>query len=162
MEAVTDKIIAELKAFSETDSDSGGISDILSVESIYFGDPGIIPVWLFPTIFVQPTRDAPVGETTGYEIRDLELLISLEIDAREFFDKDVEEAKGDRQLTQAASLMRKWLRRTANRRLDGEAGNVREVSVDSISYLPVARGSAVITKSAQLTVAVNKQYPKEN
>jgi hypothetical protein len=160
MEAVTDKLIAELKTFSETAQEDGGLVGILDIQSIYFGDPGIIPVYLYPAIFVQPMRDDPVGETTGYEIRGLEILLSLEIDAREFFDMTVEEAKGDRQLTQAATAMRKWLRRVANRRLDGEAGNVREVAIDNIAYNPAARGT-VITKSAQLTAAVNKQYPKE-
>lgn len=161
MELVIDKLKAELQTFSETSSQDGGIADILGIQSIYFGDPGIIPVWLYPAILVQPIRDAPVSETTGYEVRNLEVLISLIIDAREFFEKDVEEAKGDRKLTQAALAMRKWLRRTANRRLDGEAGNVREVAVDATNYMGEVRGS-VIAKSAQLTLAVNKQYQREN
>lgn len=161
MEQVIDKLRSELTLLSETPSDDGGIADIIGIQSIYFGDPGIIPVWLYPTITVQPTRDAPVGETTGYEVRNLEILISLVIDSREFFEKDVEEAKGDRRLVQAALAMRKWLRRTANRRLDGEAGNVREVVVDTTNYMGEVRGS-VIAKSAQLTLTVNKQYQREN
>jgi hypothetical protein len=160
MEQVIDKLRSELTTLSETSESDGGIAEILAIQSIYFGDPGIIPVWLYPAILVQPIRDAPVSETTGYEIRNLEVLISLIIDSREFFEKDVEEAKGDRKLTQAALAMRKWLRRTANRRLDGEAGNVREVAVDATNYMVEVRGS-VIAKSAQLTLAVNKQYQRE-
>lgn len=161
MELVVDKLVRELETLSETPVNDGGIAEILKIESVYFGDPGIIPVWLYPAILVQPIRDAPVSETTGYEVRSLEVLISLIIDSREFFEKDVEEAKGDRKLTQAALAMRKWLRRTANRRLDGEAGNVREVAVDATNYMVEVRGS-VIAKSAQLTLAVNKQYQREN
>src|SRR5688500_10297820 len=157
MELVVDKVRQELTALSETPSDEGGIADILGIESIYFGDPGIIPVWLYPAILVQPISDAPVSETTGYEIRNLQVLISLIINSTEFFEKDVEEAKGDRKLTQAALAMRRWLRRTANRRLDGEAGNVREVAVDATNYMVEVRGS-VIAKSAQVTLIVNKQY----
>lgn len=159
MELVIDKLIAELNTFAETSTSDGGISDIIKIESVYFGDPGIIPVWLYPAFLVQPIRDAPVSETTGYEVRNLEVLISLVIDSREFFEKDVQEAKGDRKLTQAAGAMRQWLRRTANRRLDGEAGNVREVSVADTNYMVEVRGQ-VIAKSAQLTLTVNKQYDK--
>ncbi len=161
MEAVIDKLRSELTALSEASESDGGIAEILEIQSIYYGDPGIIPVWLYPAILVQPISDAPVSETTGYEVRNLQVLISLVIDSREFFEKDVEEAKGDRKLTQAALAMRKWLRRTANRRLDGEAGNVREVAVDATNYMVEVRGS-VIAKSAQLTLAVNKQYQREN
>ncbi len=160
MELVTDKLIRELTALSEQPALSGGISDILDIKVIYFGDPGIVPVWLYPMITVQPIRDAPVSETTGYEVRNLEVMITLAIDSREFFDKDAEEAKGDRKLTQAAQSMRLWLRRTANRNLDGEAGQVREVAVDAINYTPEVRGS-VITKSAQLTLSANKQYQRQ-
>lgn len=159
MELVVDKLISELNAWTSASAADNGIADILKVESIYFGDPGVIPVWLYPSILVQPIRDAPVSETTGYEVRNLEVLISLIIDSREFFDKDVEEAKGDRKLTQAAGSMRQWLRSVANRRLDGEAGNVREVAVDATNYMVEVRGS-VIAKSAQLTLTVNKQYDK--
>lgn len=161
MEAVVDKLIEELETFSNTSSADGGIEDIIKIEAVYFGDPGIIPQWLYPAILVQPIRDAPVSETTGYEIRNLEVLISLIIDSREFFEKDVEEAKGDRKLTQAAGAMRQWLRRTANRQLDGEAGKVREVAIDATNYMVEVRGS-VIAKSAQLTLTANKQYDKRS
>jgi hypothetical protein len=159
MEQVVDKIIAELNSIAETPVADGGIAEILKIESVYYGDPGIIPVWLYPAILEQPIRDAPLSETTGYEIRNLEILISLIINSTEFFEKDVEEAKGDRKLTQAADAIRKWLRRVANRRLDGEAGNVREVAVDATNYMVEVRGS-VIAKSAQITLTVNKQYEK--
>jgi hypothetical protein len=159
MELVTDKLISELNDWSTKPQADGGIADILKIESVYFGDPGIIPVWLYTAIMVQPIVDDPASETTGYEIRNLELLITLVINSTEFFDKDVEEATGDRKLVQAAGSMRAWLRRVANRRLDGEAGNVREVVVDATRYMVEVRGS-VIAKSAQLTLTVNKQYDK--
>lgn len=160
MEQVVDKLLKELDAFSNTIRADGGMQDIMLIEAMYFGDPGILPVYNYPAFLVQPVHDDPAYETTGYEIRELEILISLTIDAREFFDKDVPEASGDRQLVQAATALREWLRKTANRKLDGEAGNVTEVAVTDINYLPELRG-AVISKSAQITLTVNKQYPRQ-
>lgn len=160
MEQVVDKLIRELEAFSQISSQDGGMADIMHIESIYFGDPGILPVYNYPAFTVQPVRDAPVSETTGYEIRNLEVLITLTTDAREFFESDVEEATGDRKLVQAAFALRAWLRRTANRQLDGEAGKVREVAVSDTNYVAEAR-DPVIAKSAQLTLTVNKQYQRQ-
>lgn len=160
MEQVIDKVIAELNSYARADSADGGISDILDVQAVYFGDPGIIPTWLYPVITVQPIRDAPLSETTGYEVRSLEVLITLSVDSREYFDKNVEEANGDRKLTQAALAMGRWLRTVANRRLDGDAGNVREVQLNATNYMVEVRGT-VITKSAQITLTVQKQYEKQ-
>lgn len=159
MELVIDKVLRELRTFAETPVEDGGMSEVMDIEAFYFGDPGILPVYNYPAFLVQPIRDVPESETTGYEIRNLEVLISLVIDAREFFDKDTEEATGDRQLVQAALALRKWLRTVANRHLDGEAGNVREVTVSDTNYMVEAR-TPVIAKSAQLTLTVNKQYAK--
>lgn len=159
MEAVTDKIVAELSAFKDADEADGGCADILTIEAVYFGDPGVIPVNSYPCFTVQPERDSPVTETTGYEIRDLHLLVTLLIDAREFFNADVLEAAGDRKLVKTMGLLRKWLRRTANRRLDGMEG-VREVSIASTDYLVQVRED-VIAKSAQINVTVNRQYRRE-
>lgn len=159
MEEVTDKLVAELTLFKDAESVDGGCSDILSIEAVYFGDPGVIPVNSYPCFTVQPEQDVPVSETTGYEIRDLRLLITCLIDAREFFDADVNEATGDRQLVQTMGLLRKWLRRTANRRMDGLEG-VREVAIASTDYLVQVRDD-VIAKSAQINVTVNRQYRRE-
>lgn len=159
MEQVTDKIVAELNLFKDTPSASGGCSDILTIAAVYFGDPGVIPINSYPCFTVQPEQDIPVSETTGYEIRDLRLLITLLIDAREFYDASVEEATGDRQMVRTMGNLRKWLRRTANRRLDGLEG-VREVKVDATDYLVQVRDS-VVAKSAQITMTVNRQYRRE-
>jgi|SRR5687768_18314672 len=160
MEQVVDKVIRELDIFRQASQVDGGIAGIMDIEAIYFGDPGILPVYNYPAFTVQPLRDAPDSETTGYEIRNLEVLITLVIDAREFFDKDVEEATGDRKLVQVAFALRRWLRSVANRQLDGEAGPVREVVVSDTNYVAEAR-DPVIAKSAQVTLMVNKQYPKQ-
>lgn len=159
MEQITDKIVAELDLFKVADSADGGCSDIMTIEAVYFGDPGVIPVNSYPCFTVQPEQDVPVSETTGYEIRDLRLLITCLIDAREFFNADVLEATGDRQLVQAMGNLRRWLRRTANRRLDGLEG-VREVRIDSTDYLVQVRDD-VVAKSAQINVTVNRQYRRE-
>lgn len=159
MEAVTDKLVAELTLFKDAESADGGCSDILTIEAVYFGDPGVIPVNSYPCFTVQPEQDVPVSETTGYEVRDLRLLITLLVDAREYFNADVLEADGDRKMVQTMGLLRAWLRRTANRRLDGLEG-VREVAIASTDYLVQVRDD-VVAKSAQTNVTVNRQYRRE-
>lgn len=159
MEAVTDKLVSELTQFSQTPAAEGGCKDIMDIQAVYFGDPGVIPVNSYPCFTVQPEQDEPVSETTGYEVRNLRLLITCLIDAREFFNASVLEATGDRQLVQTMGNLRKWLRRTANRRLDGMEG-VREVAIDSTDYLVQVRDD-VVAKSAQINVTVNRHYRRE-
>lgn len=159
MEEVTDKIVSEITLFHETPQADGGCQDILEIAAVYFGDPGVIPVNSYPCFTVQPEQDVPVSETTGYEVRDLRLLITLLIDARDFFNADALEATGDRQIVRTMGLLRKWLRRTANRRLDDMEG-VREVQVASTDYLVQVRDE-VVAKSAQISLTVNRQYRRE-
>jgi hypothetical protein len=159
MEQVVDKLVAELNTFKATASASGGCSDVLNIEAVYWGDPGLIPSELYPCFTVEPVRDAPEKETTGYEIRDLVVTITVLIDLREYFDSSVDEAEGDRKLVQTMSLLQRWLRRTANRQMDGLAG-VREVKVSSTDYNGQVRGS-VIAKTAQVSLTVNRQYSRQ-
>jgi hypothetical protein len=157
MEEVTDKIISEVKLWMAADQADGGIADLFTINSVYFGDPGVLPVYAYPAVTVQGTRDTPQSETTGAEMRDLTILVSIMIDAREFFAASVEEATGDRDLTRAAGSLRRWLRRDSNRSLDG---TVRQLKVLTTDYVPEVRGE-IITKSAQLTLVVNKQYQRQ-
>jgi hypothetical protein len=159
MEEVTDKLVSELGLFKDADSADGGCADILTIEAVYFGDPGVIPVNSYPCFTVQPEMDEPDSETTGYEVRNLRILITLLIDAREYFNASVEEASGDRKLVQTMGLLRAWLRRTANRRMDGLTG-VREVAISRTDYLVQVRDD-VVAKSAQTNVTVNRQYRRE-
>lgn len=159
MEQVIDKIIELLTTFKSTNSASGGISDIVTIEAIYFGDPGVIPAQLYPCFTVEPVRDTPESETTGYQIRDHEISINLLIDSRQYFDTSVAEASGDRKMVKAMQALQLYLRRNANRSLAGLAG-VREVAVSETDYMVQVRGS-VIAKSARITLAVNKQYSRE-
>lgn len=159
MEEVIDKLVAEATLWSQTPVADGGIQDELTFQSVYWGDPGVMPAFSYPAITVQGTLDEPQSETTGYEVVDLTILIGIHIDARDFFDASVEEATGDRALVRAASSLRRWLRRDNNRSLDGLSG-VRELKVTTTDYLPEVRGE-VITKSAQLTLVVNKQYQRQ-
>ena len=82
MEEVIDSIVAQLGTFKNTLSSGGGCLDILPIEAVYWGDPGVIPVNSYPCFTVQPVRDVPNIETTGYEVRDLEVLITLPISCR--------------------------------------------------------------------------------
>lgn len=159
MEEIIDKLIAEVRLWADTASASGGIADVMEIKSVYFGDIGVLPAYSYPAVYVQGTKDDPDIETTGYEVVDLTLLIGIMIDAREFFDASVEEATGDRDLIRAAGSLRRWLRRDSNRSLDGLSG-VRDVKVLTTDYLPEVRGE-VITKSAQITLVVNRQYQRQ-
>ena len=160
MEAVIDKILAEVTTFKDTPSAEGGCSDILPIEVVWFGDPGIVMSELYPCVFVEPISDVPESETTGYEVRDLEISVTILIDIREEFDATVDEADGTRKLVQTAERLRSWLRRVGNRQLDGLQG-VREVRVTSTDYMGQVRGS-VVAKTAQITLLVNKQFPKQD
>lgn len=159
MESVVDAIVAELEVFKDATASNGGCSDILGIEAVYWGDPGIIPVNSYPAFTVQPIRDLPQSETTGYEVRDLEVLITLLIDSRSYWDASVLEATGDRQLVQVMEKVRNWFRTDHNRSLSGLEG-VREVSVSATDYMVQVRGS-VLAKSAQVTLTVNKQRQRE-
>lgn len=159
METVVDKVVSELETFKDTDGADGGCADVMTIEAVYWGDPGVIPVNSYPCFTVQPIRDRPDIETTGYEVRDLEILVSVLIDAREFFDAAPLEASGDRQLVQVAERMRRWFRRDSNRSLDGLEG-VREVKVTAADYNVQVRGG-VIAKAAQVTLLVNQQRPRQ-
>lgn len=155
MEDVIDKIVAELEAIAAADDADGGIYDIFPDAVVYFGDPGVIPVNSYPCLLAQPVRDLPEKETTGYEVRNLEVLITLLIDAREYFDAEPLEATGDRKMVQAMERVRNWFRRDSKRSLDELAG-VREVKATAAEYNVQVRGG-VIAKAAQVTLLVNQQ-----
>lgn len=159
MEAIVDKVVAELEQFRDADSADGGCADLITIESIYWGDPGVLPVNAYPAFTVQPERDEPVSETTGFEVRNNFVTITLLIDAREYFDASVLEATGDRMMVKTMSNLRRWLRRSANRRLDDMEG-VREVTVSATDYLVQVRDS-VMAKSAQVSLTVNRQYSRQ-
>ncbi len=159
MENVVDAIISEIELFRDTDKDDGGCADILTIEAVYWGDIGVLPVNSYPAFIVQPVRDLPDIETTGYEVRDLEVLITLLIDSRAYWDASVSEATGDRQMVQTMERLRKWFRSDHNRSLSGLDG-VREVKASSTDYMVQVRGS-VIAKSAQVTLTVNQQNTRE-
>lgn len=155
MEDVVDAIVAELELFKNTASADGGCADIVNIEAVYWGDPGVIPVNSYPCFTVQPVQDLPDIETTGYEVRDLQVLITLLIDSRDYWDATVLEATGDRKMVQVMERVRNWFRTDHNRSLSGLAGT-REVKASATDYMVQVRGS-VLAKSAQVTLTVNKQ-----
>jgi len=155
MENIVDAIVAELELFKDTNTAGGGCADILTIEAVYWGDPGILPVNSYPAFTVQPVRDLPDIETTGYEVRDHEVLVTLLIDSRSYWDASTLEATGDRQLVQVMEKVRNWFRTDHNRSLSG-LGGTREVTASGTDYMMQVRGS-VIAKSAQVTLTVNQQ-----
>lgn len=159
MEAIVDAIIAELKIFRDTNSVDGGCRDVMDIAAIYWGDIGELPINAYPAIIAQPINDRPDIETTSYEVRDFAVLVTVLIDSRAYFDATVNEAKGDRAVTQVIDALRNWFRTDHNRSLSGQLG-VREVVASGTDYLVQVRGS-VIAKSAQVTLTVNKQRERQ-
>lgn len=157
MEETVDALVAIVTEWSQAVAADGGIADVMQINSVYWGDPGQLPQYNYPATYVQPQRDEPDIETTGYEVVNLSILVGIMIDARDFFDASVEEATGDRDLTRAAASLRRWLRRETHRTLDG---TVRDVKVLTTDYIPEVRGE-VIVKSAQLSLVVNTQYQRQ-
>lgn len=155
VEDIIDNIIADLEAISADADGDDGIANIMTVEAVYFGDPGVIPVNSYPCFMVQPVRDSPESETTGYEVLDLTIQITLLIDAREFFEAMPLEATGDRQLVQAIERVRNYFRRDSKRSLDSLSG-IREVKATAAEYNIQVRGG-VIAKAAQVTLLINRQ-----
>lgn len=156
MEAVIDFITTDLAAFSDANDADGGIKDIVGDDIVVFwGDPGIIAVQNYPCFTVEPVDGKSAGGTTARENRDLVVLITFLIDAREFFDvESPSEATGDRTLTRVADRLESRYIAKAKSLLDGMNG-VRSVSVSGTSYTPQPRG-AVFAKSAELTLTVNR------
>lgn len=158
MEDVVDRLVEEVKALAETPAAEGGFAEALPLKAVYFGDPGIIPASLYPCATVDPVMDSEEDETTGADRRELMVEIGLHIDARDYFERDADEASGDRALVQATFALGRWFRRRSKRSLDGLTG-VINVRVGDAQYRASARGS-VITKSSKTTLRIRKGYAR--
>lgn len=158
MEDLIDRIIAEITEMSQRTSDEGGLSDILDLRAVYWGDPGLIPQSLYPCVTVEPVDDDPQSETTASDKRIHRIVVSLHIDARAYFDSSVDEATGDRTLVVAAAKVMDWFRRRSKRTLDGMTG-VHNVTVGSVAYRAQERGP-VITKTSRISLGVSRSYAR--
>lgn len=158
MEEVIDKLISEVHVLSETSLSEGGFAEVLPLKAVFFGDPGMIPASLYPCATVEAVLDRSAEETTGADRRDLDIAIGLHIDAREYFDKEVDEASGDRALVEATHALVRWFRRRSKRTLDSQEG-VINVQVEDTQYRAYARGQ-VITKSSRTTLRIHKAYAR--
>jgi hypothetical protein len=156
MEQVIDRLIAEIKAMIALPRTSDGISDVLEVKDVYFGDPGVIPQSLMPAIIVEPKSESPDAETTGYDRRSLNVDILLMIDARQFFELDSSEAIGDRILVQAAELIARWFRQQDKRQLDGLV--IDTIVVDT-TYDVEPRGNAIV-KTGRVSLMISKGFAR--
>jgi hypothetical protein len=155
MEAVVDAIIGQVEAFLQAPVDVGGLDGKLDIKAIYFGDPGVLPVSNFPCVTVEPESNRPVGESTGFDKRELTVYVGIHIDAREYYDTDADEATGDRMLVEASEALSTWFRKREVRQLDG---TVQDLSVQETVYQPIRRGPSIISKSSRTTFAIRKQY----
>lgn len=156
MEAIIDAVIEEITAMTELPSSEGGISDVLELRAIYFGDPGVIPVSLYPCATVEPDDTVPEAKTTGYDTLVNRVVVSFHIDARNYFDSSVDEAMGDRLLVKTASLFRAWFAKTSVRTKEG---SWRSVEVEDTQYRARNRETTV-AKSARTTLTVHKNYQR--
>jgi hypothetical protein len=156
MEQVIDRLIAEIKAMIALPRASDGISDVLEVKDVYFGDPGVIPQSLMPAIIVEPKSESPDAETTGYDRRSLNVDILLMIDARQFFELDSSEAIGDRTLVQSAELIARWFRQKDKRQLDGLV--IDTIVVDT-TYDVEPRGNAIV-KTGRVSLMISKGFAR--
>ncbi len=161
MEQVIDKLIEEMEYLRVTDSEDGGLVGIIDIRTeTKFDDPGIVLVDEYPYIYVAAISDAPNIETlgrSGYDTRSLTIMVTICVNASDYFDPSVSEAPGARVLIQAMAKVRAHLRRLAKRNLDFSAGQVRNVIVASTNYVPDLRGDAFV-RMAATTLVIDKQY----
>ena len=156
LEDILDLIVEEVKQCAQTLDEDGGFADVLELKAVYFGDPGIIPGRLYPAATVDVRSDDADGESTGYDRHKFPVAISLLIDAREYFEKDEDEATGDRALVRATFNLSRWFRRRDKRILDGA---VLDIKVSDSQYSPDVRGNVVV-KASQTILVVYKNYMK--
>jgi hypothetical protein len=156
MESVVERIISELSALKDTEE----FEDIMEIQSVYWGDPGIVNVDEYPYLYVEPNVDTPISSTAGragYDVRDLTVSVGLVVNASDFFDPTVDEVSGSRAQVRAMALMRKLFARLSKTTFDG---TVRSVKINSTNYVPDLRNQVFI-RVALTTLVVQKQYAHE-
>ncbi len=65
MEDIIERLIQEIKNLTSLTRSDGGLSHVLDIKSVYFGDPGIVPQSLLPCAMVEPIFESPDGEMTS-------------------------------------------------------------------------------------------------
>jgi hypothetical protein len=154
MKESIDAIISIVDTLRRTDA----FQDVMEMETeVKFGDPGFVLATEYPYVYVQPIVEQDKKETmgrVGYEVRDLAIEVGVVIDQSEYFDAEVSDVSGMRELLTVSSLIRGELRALSNRGLGGIARNVK---VPSIQYEPQVRGDA-FTAVAKLSLIVERQY----
>lgn len=158
MEQVIDALITEM---NDLTNDTEFVEIMQVGTEAKFDDPGLVIMHEYPYIYVAPISDAPVLETTGltgYDVRELTIQIGIVVNAADYFDPTVSELPASRELTAAAGLVRKRLRRLSRRSLD--VPGVRSLEVQQIDYVPDLRED-VFVRVAVTTITVERQYQHE-
>jgi len=158
VEEIVDAIVEELNTFATTSDGDGGLLGLFEIQTVYFGDPGILIQRDYPLFIVSPEEDTPVSETTGYYVRDSEVSITLIADVGSSLDGPEFEISGSRMLTHIMDKVRAWFLRQENRTLHHMSG-VQNLQVLSTDYYVQQRGP-IFVKGAQITLTVRKQYPR--
>jgi hypothetical protein len=159
MSVVLDKIIEEMNEFAVAESSEGGIADVLAVGSVQKGDAGFLTASEFPYIMVEVGTITPKSETmghAGYDVLNHDYVISIMVDATEYYNAAESGNDAEGPLEDAAIAMWLWIRRLGNRRLDFEASVVRDVRVGSVEFMPDVRNEAVYARRAQLVLTVER------
>jgi hypothetical protein len=159
MSDVLDKLVDELTDFIAADAEDGGLVGIINIASVQKGDPGWMTADEYPYAMVQVAPKAPKSETmgrAGWDVLSHEYLITIMVDATEYYDPDTVGNDAEGPLEDAAIAMWLWFRRLAKRQLDGLVG-VRNVTVGSVDFPPDERGE-VYVKRALLSLTVERQH----
>jgi len=154
LEEVIDKIISDLGEMALLEYDDGGFLEDLPLVTIFFGDPGLIPVSDFPCAYVEPILDDPEQRTTGTDRRSFTIDVSLLIDVRDHDTDEDDESFGSRALVRASYQLRKWYEKRSNLTLEGLAG-VNDVSVRETRFVRAKRGT-IWAKEAVTTLVIRK------
>jgi hypothetical protein len=154
---IADKIVAEIQSMSEIDADEMGLVGILDLKGVNMGDPGILPVHMFPFAYVEAVVDEDGGETMGRYKRDYTFDITLMLNYPEHYEQDSTDRPGERQLILAGTAIRDWFMRYSNRRLDWMP-NVIAVFVPEVRYDTPSRPGSVRIRSARIRLTVRIQH----
>lgn len=140
---IIDAVTRELQTLAGTDSDSGGFRDRIELpQSVWFGNPGILPDNLYPYIYVEPVIGVKESETTANITRRYNVRIVLLIDPRNLYDEtEVTEQTASREMIQTMEAIEQHFEKTTLRKPDGLAPGVMKVDLAATEYAQQIRGT---------------------
>lgn len=159
MSEVLDWIHGQLIEIVDTPQADGGLAGVIEIQSVQKGDPGWVFSSEYPYLMVQSGAFDSKSETmglTGWDTITQSYLISVMVDATEFFDPDVTGNETEGPLEDAIIVIWRWFRRLGKRKFDGTVAGIRNVTVGSGDFQPNERGE-VYASRAFLLLTVERQ-----